>query len=71
MRAIDTLPSLDENIAAEAEEEHEELNNVDYKLWKDLIDSLENVPMRNAPQVNGYPVTAELPRSFLEHPFVD
>ena len=56
MRAIDTLPSLDENIAAEAE-----LNNVDYKLWKDLIDSLENVPMRNAPQVNGYPVTAELP----------
>jgi len=45
--------------------------NVDDRLWKDLIDSLENVPMRNAPQVNGYPVTAELPRSFLEHPFVD
>ena len=71
MRAIDTLPSLDDNSAAEAEEGHEELNKVDYKLWKDLIDSLENVPMRNAPLVNDYPVTAELPRSFLEHPFVD
>ena len=39
MRAIDTLPSLDENTAAEAEEGHDELNNVDYKLWKDLCSS--------------------------------
>jgi len=65
MRAIDPLPSSDDD--DDATEEGNDLNdNSDNKLWKDLIDSLENVPMRNAPEVNGYPVTAELPRSFFD-----
>ena len=68
MRAIDPLPSSDEDDDNATEKEN---NVVDYDLWKDLIDSLENVPMRNAPEVNGFPVTAELPRSFLSHPFVE
>eukprot|EP00573_Skeletonema_grethae_P006196 CAMPEP_0201707172 /NCGR_PEP_ID=MMETSP0578-20130828/50904_1 /ASSEMBLY_ACC=CAM_ASM_000663 /TAXON_ID=267565 /ORGANISM="Skeletonema grethea, Strain CCMP 1804" /LENGTH=307 /DNA_ID=CAMNT_0048195729 /DNA_START=42 /DNA_END=965 /DNA_ORIENTATION=+ len=68
MRAIDPLPSLD---GSNATNEGNDLINVDEGLWKDLIDSLENVPMRNAPEVNGYPVNAELPRSFLDHPFIE
>lgn len=67
MRAIDPLPATD-NIT---EEEAAVLFQIDNSLWGDLIDSLENVPMRNAPEVNGFPVTAELPRSFLDSPFVD
>ena len=68
MRAIDPLPSLDDNNTTN---EGNDLINVDESLWKDLIDSLENVPMRNAPEVNGFPVVAQLPRSFLNHPFIE
>ena len=67
MRAIDPLPSTD----VDKGKEESDQDYADNSLWGDLIDSLENVPMRNAPEVNGYPVTAELPRSFLDHPFVD
>lgn len=67
MRAIDPLPSTD----VDEEKEESDQDYADNSLWEDLINSLENVPMRNAPEVNGYPVTAELPRSFLDHPFVD
>lgn len=35
-------------------------------LWKDFLDDIANVPLTNAPVVNGYPVTAELPRSLTE-----
>ena len=70
MRAIDPLPSTEEENIANEEEEIDQ-DYVDNSLWGDLIDSLENVPMRNAPVVNGHPVVAELPRSFLDHPFVD
>ena len=68
MRAIDPLPSLDDNNTTN---EGNDLTNVDESLWKDLIDSLENVPMRNAPEVNVFPVVAQLPRSFLNHPFIE
>lgn len=35
-------------------------------LWKDLLESLQNVPLTNAPCVNGFPVTADIPRAFME-----
>jgi hypothetical protein len=35
-------------------------------LWNDLLDDLENVPMRNNPTVNGFLVTAEIPRSYFD-----
>ena len=48
------------------EDNQEETNNVNSYLWTDLLDDLENVPLRNSPTVNGYPVTADLPRLFLD-----
>lgn len=36
-------------------------------LWKDLLDSLVNIPLRTAPSVNGFRVTAEIPRSFSQY----
>lgn len=36
-------------------------------IWEDLLESLQNVPLKNAPSVNGFPVTADIPRSFIEH----
>jgi hypothetical protein len=36
------------------------------QLWKDLLDDLDNIPLRNNPTVNGFLVTAELPRTYLD-----
>eukprot|EP00579_Thalassiosira_antarctica_P024936 CAMPEP_0202013300 /NCGR_PEP_ID=MMETSP0905-20130828/25756_1 /ASSEMBLY_ACC=CAM_ASM_000554 /TAXON_ID=420261 /ORGANISM="Thalassiosira antarctica, Strain CCMP982" /LENGTH=337 /DNA_ID=CAMNT_0048572799 /DNA_START=11 /DNA_END=1024 /DNA_ORIENTATION=- len=38
-----------------------------HHLWKDLLDTLENIPLRNTPSVDGFRVTAEIPRAFIEH----
>lgn len=63
MRAIDPKPaSLSEDVSVQEEGS----SDIDNGLWKDLIDSLDYIPMRNAPQINGYAVTAELPRSMFE-----
>lgn len=35
-------------------------------LWQDLFDTLESIPLKNAPLVNGFPVMAEIPRAFVE-----
>jgi hypothetical protein len=35
-------------------------------MWKDLLDSLENVPLIAYPVVNGVKVTAAIPRGFFE-----
>ena len=40
--------------------------NQDDHLWSDLWNSLENVPVRNN-AVNGFMVTAEVPRGYLDH----
>eukprot|EP00804_Cyclotella_cryptica_P024657 CCRYP_001654-RA/>CCRYP_001654-RA protein AED:0.03 eAED:0.03 QI:275/1/1/1/0/0/2/818/244 len=45
---------------------HDDQRDVNCYLWKDLLDDIEHVPLMNAPMVNGYPVTAEIPRTFLE-----
>jgi hypothetical protein len=39
---------------------------VDNQLWKDLLDDLDNIPLRNNPTVNGFLVTAEIPRTYLD-----
>jgi len=39
----------------------------DYNLWRDLLDEVQNVPLRNNPMVNGFLVMAEIPRSYLQH----
>ena len=36
-------------------------------LWKDLLDTLEPVPLRAAPLVGGSVVTAEIPRLFVDY----
>jgi hypothetical protein len=62
MRAIDT--ECTQNCkGADILTNVEEANN---KLWKDLLDDLDNIPLRNNPMVNGFLVTAELPRSYLD-----
>ena len=66
MRAIDPIPA---SLPGDVNVQEEESSLVDDGLWKDLIDTLDYIPMRNAPLVNGYPVTAELPRSMFEHSF--
>lgn len=38
---------------------------VNNELWRDLLDSLVNIPLRSAPYVNGLPVTADIPREIL------
>ena len=40
-------------------------NKSDHHLWNDLLTSLENVPVRNN-AVNGFMVTAEVPRGYLD-----
>mmetsp|Transcript_47589 Transcript_47589/g.101127 ORF Transcript_47589/g.101127 Transcript_47589/m.101127 type:complete len:343 (-) Transcript_47589:352-1380(-) len=35
-------------------------------MWKDLLDTLENIPLRNTPSVNGFRVTADIPRAFVD-----
>lgn len=77
LRSIDPLPrtapiapkmsdwdetKLDE-IERECSKNHGLIGAGDH-LWKDLIDSLENVPLA-APLVNGCQVTADIPRSFI------
>jgi hypothetical protein len=62
MRAIDTdvmNNNKDEEVPLRAKE-------VDNQLWKDLLDDLDNIPLRNNPTVNGFLVTAEIPRTYLD-----
>ena len=35
-------------------------------MWRDLLDTMENIPLRNTPSVNGFQVTADIPRAFIE-----
>lgn len=79
LRSIDALPPSpitsklsvwDETILDEIERECSKNHGqicTNYHLWKDLINTLENVPLRNAPLVNGFTVTADIPRAFSEH----
>lgn len=61
MRAIDT-DFIESNKGADVLTKAEEANS---KLWKDLLDDIESTPLRNTPMVNGFVVTAEIPRSYL------
>jgi len=36
------------------------------EMWRDLLDTMENIPLRNTPSVNGFQVTADIPRAFME-----
>ncbi|KAL9190677.1 hypothetical protein ACHAXT_000383 [Thalassiosira profunda] len=65
LRAIDPAPSSSEMDATKSGEEDGE-GKCNNDLWRDLLDSLENVPLRNTPNVNGQPVTVNLPRMFIE-----
>ena len=73
MRAIDEVPATkaqselierDEEKLGEIEKECTKNDTVGDGLYKDLIDSLENVPLRAAPLVNGVRVYADVPRSW-------
>ena len=75
MRAIDEVPAATPSIHSELIERDEEKSSgieqecikndtVGDSLFKDLIDSLENVPLRAAPLVNGVRVYADVPRSW-------
>ena len=76
LRAIDPAPSSLETEAAKSGEDKEgecdkdlwELLEEENDLWRDLLDSLESVPLRNATGAHygGQPVTATLPRMFIE-----
>lgn len=78
LRSIDVPPAVakksnesewDESKLDEIESEcSRNLGKVDVNrhLWTDLLETLENVPLRSAPYVNGFPVTADIPRSFIE-----
>lgn len=78
LRSIDVPPTVikksnesewDETKLYEIESEcSRNLGKVDVNrhLWRDLLETLENVPLRSAPYVNGYPVTADIPRLFIE-----
>ena len=73
MRAIDEVPPTkpqtelierDEENSSGIEQECIKNDTVGDSLFKDLIDSLENVPLRAAPLVNGVRVYADVPRSW-------
>ena len=73
MRAIDEVPPTkpqtelierDEEKSSGIEQECIKNDTVGDSLFKDLIDSLENVPLRAAPLVNGVRVYADVPRSW-------
>mmetsp|Transcript_3938 Transcript_3938/g.6487 ORF Transcript_3938/g.6487 Transcript_3938/m.6487 type:complete len:123 (-) Transcript_3938:49-417(-) len=36
------------------------------EMWRDLLDTMVNIPLRNTPSVNGFRVTADIPRAFME-----
>ncbi|KAL7538643.1 hypothetical protein ACHAXR_008722 [Thalassiosira sp. AJA248-18] len=77
LRSIEPIPSSptipkiiewDETKLDEIEKEcSKNLGEIDTAnhMWKDLLDTVENVPL-SAPFVNGFPVTADIPRSFIE-----
>jgi hypothetical protein len=74
LRSIDPMPSaLTIPFSGESEETKldetkrdcsREKEDIDC-IWEDLLHCLENVPLRNAPSVNGFPVTTDLPRAFI------
>ena len=72
LRSIDPLPSstgqrhVTKLDGVDGEQNNNTQNAISDDLWKDLIESLENVPLRAAPLVNGFTVTADIPRSFIE-----
>lgn len=68
MRSIDPLPlSLGKRSVTSLESEGiDEDDNHNGKMWNDVLNDLRRVPLSNAPIVNGYPVTAEIPRAFLD-----
>ena len=79
MRAIDSVPpqrvlseqsSSSEWDEAQLDEIEKQCSknsgNLDDSLWKDLLDSLETVPLRSTPMVNGVRVVTEIPRAFIE-----
>lgn len=69
LRAIDPSPSpgiMGENEKEGESESDDEDEKDDNQLWQDLLTTLENVPLRNAPRVNEFPITVDLPRAFIE-----
>ena len=68
LRAIDSIPTSPE-FSVGLRKDHEQgketySKNDENYLWNDLLEKLETVPLSNAPAVNGFPVTAEIPRIF-------
>lgn len=78
MRSIDPVPSSasmqkvsgwDETTLDEIERECSKSDGQSIAtndLWKDLLDTLENIPLDNTPEVNGFRVTADIPRAFMQ-----
>jgi Arc/MetJ-type ribon-helix-helix transcriptional regulator len=65
MRAIDREVANEYLVCDKLDLERAKQNEND-QLWKDLLDDLDNIPLRNNPTVNGFLVTAELPRTYLD-----
>ena len=71
MRSIDPTPKTITGEKSKWDEEREYMvprrtDVKDHHLWQDLFDTLESIPLKNAPLVNGFPVMAEIPRAFVE-----
>ena len=71
MRSIDPSPATITGEKSKWDEEREYSKNhgqidVNDHLWQDLFDTLDSIPLKNAPLVNGFPVMAEIPRAFME-----
>ncbi len=68
LRSIDPLPlSLGKhNVSSVKLEDTDGDDNQNSKMWNDVLNDLVRVPLSNAPTVNGYLVTAEIPRVFVD-----